>query len=300
MSSMKVFYDAQYVKAAHEFDTTRKAGWIAASLVEDPILGVGLVSPSPADSAELELIHDPQYVRAIRTGAPRAMAESQGFLWDPGLWDGVCASTGGVRSAALAALEEGAAGSLSSGLHHARHDHGAGFCTFNGLALAALQAKRLTAGRVLILDLDAHCGGGTYSLIQSHMIGIDHLDISLNRFDSYTPDAKDKLEVVDAAERYLPAIRDALARQDRCALVIYNAGMDGYEGCNTGGLNGITEDVLAQRERLVFDWAAMHGYPIAFVLAGGYVGRDLPQATLVRLHRLTLEAASNAYGGRGG
>jgi acetoin utilization deacetylase AcuC-like enzyme len=239
------------------------------------------------------------YVRAIRTGIPRGLAESQGFPWDPGLWDGVCASTGGVRSAALAALEEGAAGSLSSGLHHARHDHGAGFCTFNGLALAALRAKQLTAGRVLILDLDAHCGGGTYSLIQTRMIGVDHLDVSLNRFDSYTPDAKDELEVVRAADRYLYTIRAALTRQHRCDLVIYNAGMDGFEGCDTGGMDGITEDVLAQRERLVFDWAAGHGYPIAFVLAGGYVGRDLSKAILVRLHRLTLQAASNAYGGRG-
>jgi len=50
-------------------------------------------------------------------------------------------------------------GSLSSGLHHARRTHGAGFCTFNGLALAALTALEvLTAGaqRVLILNLDAH------------------------------------------------------------------------------------------------------------------------------------------------
>src|SRR6185369_4139490 len=93
-------------------------------------------------------------------------AESQGFSWDPGLWRMVLASNGGVVAAARAALQDGVAGSLSSGLHHARHERGAGFCTFNGLALAARAALDAGAGSVLILDLDAHCGGGTTSLIE--------------------------------------------------------------------------------------------------------------------------------------
>jgi hypothetical protein len=40
----------------------------------------------------------------------------------------------------------------------------------------------------------------------------------------------------------------------------------------------------------------MRGIPIAFVLAGGYLGPELERAGLVALHRLTLEAA-RAYGG---
>ena len=45
-------------------------------------------------------------------------------------------------------------------------------------------------------------------------------------------------------------------------------------------------------KRLVFQWCRRRGIPIAFVLAGGYLGPDLGQEELVNLHRLTLEAAS--------
>ncbi|HJQ12999.1 MAG TPA: hypothetical protein VJ840_18350, partial [Gemmatimonadaceae bacterium] len=75
-------------------------------------------------------------------------------------------------------------------------------------------------------------------------------------------------------------------------LCIYNAGMDPHEDCSTGGLPGITTDVLAEREKIVFDWCAGRKLPIAFVLAGGYAGLKLDKASLVALHRLTLTEAS--------
>jgi hypothetical protein len=38
-------------------------------------------------------------------------------------------------------------------------------------------------------------------------------------------------------------------------------------------------------------WCRTRGIPIAFILAGGYLGPELERAGLVALHRLTLEAA---------
>jgi hypothetical protein len=70
--------------------------------------------------------------------------------------------------------------------------------------------------------------------------------------------------------------------------------MDPYEGCEIGGLPGITLATLAARERMVFEWARRAGVPIAFVLAGGYTGARLSEAGLVDLHRLTLAAAAGA------
>ena len=71
----------------------------------------------------------------------------------------VTASTGCVVASGLQAMTDGVAGSLSGGLHHARCDQGSGFCTFNGLALAAKAALAAGAESVVILDFDAHCGG---------------------------------------------------------------------------------------------------------------------------------------------
>jgi hypothetical protein len=49
-----------------------------------------------------------------------------------------------------------------------------------------------------------------------------------------------------------------------------------------------TAALPAERDRMVFEWAAAHTCPVAFVLAGGYVGDRLSQATLVDLHRHTM------------
>src|SRR5215217_1754024 len=129
---MKDFLSQDYVAAAESFDTTRKAGWVAESLERNPIAGVEVVAPEPLTFEDIARVHDPLYVRAVRTGEPRDLAESQGFKWDAGMWTAVTASNGGVVAAAYAALTDGVAGSLSSGMHHAPQASGAAYCTFNG------------------------------------------------------------------------------------------------------------------------------------------------------------------------
>ncbi|MEW2481719.1 hypothetical protein AB0876_19210 [Mycobacterium sp. NPDC049093] len=291
---MKVFYDPSYVVSEYGFDTTRKSGWIANSLAARPIAGIDLVSPQPLTTADIELVHDCRYVDAVRTGSPRDLAEAQGFGWDPGLWDMVCGSNGGVLAAARAALTDNVAGSLSSGLHHAKYGRGEGFCTFNGLVIAA---KKLLAegavSSVLILDFDAHCGGGTAELIAEDQHITQH-DVSVSVFDWYEVTANSALTEVTSADNYLPSIRRALhtAAQDRpFDLCLYNAGMDPYEGCSVGGLAGITAQMIAEREHLVFDWCRCRRIPVCFVLAGGYVGPRLTESVLVNLHRQTIASA---------
>jgi acetoin utilization deacetylase AcuC-like enzyme len=283
-----------YVGSAHVFETTRKAQWIADSLGSVPIGGIELVSPSSLSYDQLVQVHDPAYVRAVETGVPRSLAESQGFRWDAGLWPMVCASNGGAVAAALAALQTGVAGSLSSGLHHARREYGNGFCTFNGLAVAAREALAAGVASVLILDLDAHCGGGTASLIAEEP-GIWQIDVSVCDFDRYASGERAWLRIVQDSDEYLGAIERALQdvrlRGPRFELCLYNAGMDPFQGCDIGGLTGITRDTLTVRERLVFDWCREQQLPIAFVLAGGYLGHRLDEEDLVALHRLTLSAA---------
>lgn len=292
---MRTYYSTRYVLAAHDFETTRKARWVADSLTDLPIAGVELVAPEPLTESQVASVHAPEYVTAVRTGQPRALAESQGFRWDPQLFQMVLASNGGVVAAAFEALQHGVSGSLSSGLHHAGHARGAGFCTFNGLAIAAHQVVQAGARSVLVLDLDAHCGGGTASLISDEP-RIRQADVSVSSFDRYTATDQSGLHMVDSASDYLPTVRRVLKDLESSGpafdLCLYNAGMDPFGHCPTGGLHGITEAILAEREALVFGWCEARRLPIAFVLAGGYLGPNLDEAGLVRLHRLTLAAAS--------
>ncbi len=292
---MKIFYSPRYTIAAHSFETTRKSGWIAESLAREPIAGIELVAPQPTSAAALSRVHDPEYVDAVRKGGPRELAESQGFPWDPALWEMVCTSNGGVMAAAVEALRtHRVSGSLSSGLHHARRARGAGFCTFNGLVLAAGAALDAGARTVLILDLDAHCGGGTHELIHGDE-RIWQIDVSVDAFDRYEALGNNQLEMVHDGSRYLSTIERKLSWLEREAprfdICLYNAGMDPFGGCSIGGMQGVTQKVLRDREVAVFSWCRMRGVPIVFVLAGGYLGPELDRAGLVALHRLTLEAA---------
>jgi acetoin utilization deacetylase AcuC-like enzyme len=293
---VRVFYSPKYVGSGFAFDTTRKARWVADSLAESPISGIELIEPTPLTREVIATAHHPDYVRAVETGQPRELAESQGFSWDAALWPMVLASNGGVVAAALAARENGVAGSLSSGLHHAYHSRGDGYCTFNGLVLAANAVLASGAKSVLILDLDAHCGGGTAALIATEP-RIRQVDVSVCSYDSYPESERAQLAVVTTAAEYLQKIRRMLGEVDRhgpFGLCLYNAGMDPSEDCSTDGLAGITREVLAERERLVFEWCAARQVPIAFVIAGGYIGPRLDERGLVALHRLTLSAASHA------
>ncbi len=162
--------------------------------------------------------------------------------------------------------------SFSSRLHHAKYARGDGFCTFNGLALAAHDALARGARAVLILDLDAHCGGGTHALVQEER-RVWQADAAVSLFDSYPPGVH-HLRMVHEAAQYLPTIRNMLVKVEQARawgeddLCLYNAGMDPHEDCAIGGLTGITRAVLAEREQLVFAWCRAHHLPVAFVLAG--------------------------------
>ena len=293
---MKIFYNDGYVAPNHSFDTTRKAAWIADAIHEAGVPGVELVDPTCFTGlAEqvIESIHGTEYVDALRTGEPEGLASSQGFVWDEGIWEMALNSTAGVLGAVTEALASGSsAGSLSSGLHHARASEGSGFCTVNGLAGAARHALGLVDGTVVVLDVDAHCGGGTHSLI-GHEERIRHLDLSVSSFDSYAAAGDNRLVLLarDASRarfdrRYLDEL-DGLLDQipDDTGLVVYNAGMDPHPT--------ISSAALTRREDRVAEWCSANSVPVAFVLAGGYT-HVMAEGQLVDLHMKTVRAFSSS------
>lgn len=292
-STMKIpVYFSPSFSVDNGFDTVGKAAVVARSLVDDPIVGVELVEPRPVDLELLRAVHDPSYVDQVLAGERGQFTEhGAGFVAS------VLASTGGAVAAVESALANGGfAGSLSSGLHHARYDHDSGYCTFNGLVVGAVRALDLGATRVMIVDFDAHCGGGTASLIERlsdrGVRGIEQVDVSVSSFDNYPSRPGVTCRVV-AGTDYLGAVTEALASvidPETIDLVIYNAGMDAHE--SAGGAPGVTTDVIRQREARVFEWASRHELPVAWVLAGGYSSARFPVEEVARLHRITAEQAA--------
>lgn len=287
----KLFYCDEYCKASYSFDTTRKAKWIADSLARSPVEGVEIHRPEFLTPEDFKSVHSEEYVDAIISGDPVSLTSSSGLDWCPDMFEALAASNGGVVSGVEAAIEDGISGSLSSGMHHARYGHGLGFCTFNGLVLGAKKALSMGKQNVLIIDLDAHCGGGTNSLISSN-VRIRQLDIGVDAFDTY-----DGSVVVNDSSYYLPLVRKSLKRiPANVDFVIYNAGMDIHQ--SDCGIPGITRKEIILRDAAVFEWCCTNNVPICYVLAGGYTSQEIDSAELTAHHRITIRCASHFSGRR--
>jgi acetoin utilization deacetylase AcuC-like enzyme len=281
------------------------------SLVADGLrerAGVRLDEPAPLDEADLLRVHTRAYVDAVRSGEPRALAESQKFSWSPQLYRSVCLTGGGLLAAARRALEDGVAAAVVSGFHHSHADHGEGFCTFNSLVVVA---DRLLAdgriARIAVLDLDLHYGNGTASLAPARphlftmsIYGNDYhhntayTDVSTVRHEDGLNHQSIALANGSGRTEMLAALDDGIARLlawGRPDLVLYQAGADPYREDPYSPLL-LDHDDLRERDRRVFAWARRERLPIAWVLAGGYTPDT---SKVVRVHLNTFDAALEVF-----
>ena len=288
-----IFYNDSYVVPGGGLETVRKADEVAKRILEQ-FPEIKLVSPEPATVEQLLLAHAVEYIEAFLSGEPYDVASAALSEWSEEVVASVLASTGGVIAAALAALKSGRAGSLSSGLHHAKSDHGAGFCTINGLAIAALVALQNGAKSVGILDVDAHCGGGTFEILGDNPL-IRIGDVSTNGYDAWrSGQERHKLEITTDPDTYLDVVAEMLEHIGSVDLLLLNAGMDPADGGSAGSTRGFTSELLEQRELLVAEWCERTNTPVAFVLAGGYVGSNLTLGGVADLHMHTVAAIAGA------
>lgn len=283
---MKLFYNDDYVASRYAFDTTRKSQHIIKSLYNDPVENLEIYDPylfADETKSIIQRIHTDDYVNALKSGKPKNLAESQGFDWDEGIWTMAVAHSSGLVGAIHYALEENTlTGSLSSGLHHARRGMGGGFCTVNGLAVAARHALDMEASRVLVLDFDAHGGGGTWDIIKSKMPSVTQIDVVCSLFDTYEPSGESAIWEASAGN-YSDQIERALEYAETLTpfdVIIYNAGMDPLN-------SGVDIEDIIYREAAVRSFIG--NTPAVFALAGGYTWGKKSMDDVVSWHRLTIE-----------
>jgi acetoin utilization deacetylase AcuC-like enzyme len=165
--------------AAYDFgpDHPFQAGRLAAGMSLLRSAGVlddgDLLAFGPAADADLELVHDRDYLEAVaRFSAPGAAAADPteatrfGLVGDNRPFPGMDAAARLVAGATVAALDAVATGELAhvfapvAGLHHAQRRRAVGFCVVNDVAVAIARCTRSWPLRVLYVDLDAHHGDG--------------------------------------------------------------------------------------------------------------------------------------------
>jgi acetoin utilization deacetylase AcuC-like enzyme len=244
-------------------------------------LPIELLGFEPVDTATLALAHDAEYVRKVL-----ACQADNGFgNRKPQVAASLPFTTGAMLAAARAALLNGqVACAPVSGFHHAGYASGGAYCTFNGLMVTALALKQEgLVSRVAILDLDQHWGNGTDGIIRRLRLGwVSH--------HSPAPDWPD----ASRAAAYLQRLPTLVSTLHDCDLLLYQAGADAHVDDPLGGW--MTDEQLAERDRIVFEVAARIGLPVAWNLAGGYQ-RDAAGGIepVLAIHRRTMQACAGVY-----
>lgn len=130
---------------------------------------IEVVAGEPADAATLALVHEDDYVAAVREASEAPERADPWFGLGtpdnpafPGMHE-VSALIAGQSVRGAEALWQGAvrhAVNFAGGLHHAMPRNAAGFCVYNDASLAVARLLELGAERVAYVDLDVHHGDG--------------------------------------------------------------------------------------------------------------------------------------------
>lgn len=208
----------------------------------------------------------------------------------------------GTVLAAQLALQYGIAANVAGGTHHAHMTGGAGYTILNDLAVAT-HVLCNTAGtgvsRVLVIDCDVHQGDGTAKFGASSVLKDQLFTLSLHCASNYPRLKAHSTYDVGLPDgmrddEYMKILQESVeiaVNEVNPDLVLYDAGVDIYEGDRLGRLN-VSEDGIRQRDRWVLDYCVTRGVPVAAVVGGGY---DKDVDALARRHALVHEEAAHVW-----
>ena len=166
-----------------------------------------------------------------------------------------------------------------SGFHHAEYASCGGYCTFNGLMMAAklaLDAYDYTVDSVCIIDGDGHWGNGTQDIIDKLRLKGKVNHVSLDK-GSVGGDFKEaQTRIVEALNR-------------RPGLVLYQAGADAHWE-DPYGAGYLTDEEWDRRDEAVFAMCNAFNLPLVWNLAGAYNGTKT-----INLHNRTFVSALREY-----
>jgi len=228
----------------------------------------------PVELERMKQVHAPAYIDGLMAGD---IADGFGNKSKKDM-QAIRTTVGNFVAAAKCALTTTPiVWSLTSGFHHARYAGGGGFCTINGLMLAAFELWKFHNARTLIVDGDAHFGDGCVDILEHK----PEMKEYVSYFQHYN-------------QKHYRALLEHAIREHNPDLIMHQAGADDWIGDPLGGTNTMTE--LYQRDVTTFQLAKLHGIPVVCNLAGGYAENF--QDTL-RIHLNTGEAMKEVYLGCG-
>jgi acetoin utilization deacetylase AcuC-like enzyme len=236
-----------------------------------------------ADERQIGRAHTANHIARVRAAAADFDADTPAY---PGIFQHAARATGAACEVARLVLGGKRAFSLMRPPgHHATSDQAMGFCFFNHVAVAALDALEQGAARVAIWDFDAHHGNGTEAIV----VGNPRIAFaSVHQFPGYpgtgarssgnicnfpVPPFCPRAEHRDAVARALDVLR-----KFEPELLLVSAGFD---ACAS---DPITQMSLESEDFALFgQWLRESSLPAGAILEGGY-SDELPELIDTFLH----------------
>ncbi len=223
----------------------------------------------------------------------RVTAAAEAFDGDTPAYAEIAVHARRSVGAALRALAGARAGQISFSLirppgHHATRDRAMGFCYFNNIAIAALEALATGTKKIAIYDFDVHHGNGTEDILLSHpqaqffsihqspcYPGTGTANVGRNCFNFPVAPGTPRADYRRILQR---ALDDLAAAKPE--LIGVSAGFDAY------ARDPLADETLEAED---FHWLGSSfrklGIPVFSLLEGGY-SSDLPELIFAYLKGL--------------
>ena len=271
MKAVPIYYRSEMTAQSGGYSPSASKPRLAVESCQRLGLPLDIRNFAPCSRDQIKLAHDPAFVDDLLD-----CQISNGFgNRRPDVAASLPFTSGSMLAAAHEALRNGiGAVSPTSGFHHAHYGSAGGFCSLNGLMVAALN---LPAGtRVGILDLDQHDPDGVRDIVARLRLGIPIVH------GRGTP---------ANAERWLQRLPALIVETFiDCDLLLVQLGADPHIEDELGGW--LTDDQLRHRDRAVFKTCRAIGLPVAWNLAGGY-RRDFRR--VLDVHDASLQECARAW-----
>jgi acetoin utilization deacetylase AcuC-like enzyme len=277
---------------------------ILKAVQEAAIAGLEQRQAPEASIEQIARVHPEPYPSRILESVPErgSMQIDADMVMSPASGEAAFRAAGGacaVVDAVLGGEAPAAFCAMRPPGHHAEPMQAMGFCLFNNVAVAAMQARHVhKVGRLAIFDSDDHHGNGTQA---AYWNDPDTLYISTHQSPLYpgTGHASERGIKGNILNRPLPpgtggpawrrvVERDVLPAIDGWApeLILVSAGFDAHEADPLAGM-ALLEDDFAWVTRELVGLAGRHsGGRIVSCIEGGYDPPALARSTVAHLRAL--------------
>jgi len=246
-------------------------------LLEKEILSdFEIIEPKMIDFINLMTAHTSRYAYGVWNGTlDKKEVRRMGLPWTKSLAIRSRLAVQGTLNAGIMALQDGIAGNLAGGTHHAMADWGEGFCVFNDVAVAIkVLQQSMWINKALVIDCDVHQGNGTAEIFKDDDSVFTYSIHGEKNYPFKKPPSNLDIGLPDKTgdkeyHRNLIESLDSVLSSFEPDIVFYLGGIDPLETDHFGRLS-LTLKGLRERDRIVIEMITQKEIPLVLLLSGGY------------------------------